>query len=394
MPGKQKHRTLALLTMNFNIFNTLILSGVLQGLIFFVAVISNKKYKSKANTFLALNVLFLSISNLNYYSWDVGLWKKFPLLVYLHIPWALALAPCFYYYVRHSVKPAVRISEKPKHYLIWFMPFITISLIIWGVRVFSILTDNPNIIKNIHYFYLELVNLTAIVVSAVASFRLLNKFRAAKKKMPERYTIRLGWLRKMLLLCCVIVVCWAILIVVDISTDLNNQALFYPLWLSLTLWIYWVGYTGIYQSKLAKDRAEIRHELKTLKIPSNEKTFQENGTKEIEHFNQIIQLLKNNQIYTNPSLGLQDIADTLNISPNYVSRIVNARASESFTDLVNHYRHEMVKQMLQDPKFKSYKIMAIALEAGFNSKSNFYKYFKSIEGVTPTDYRKKLQKSS
>jgi len=377
--------------MNFNIFNTLILSGVLQGLIFFVAVISNKKYKSKANSFLALNVLFLSISNLNYYSWDVGIWKKFPLLVYLHIPWALALAPCFYHYVRHSVKPAIRISEKPKQHFIWFIPFILISLAIWGVRIFSLLTDKPDIIKNIYYFYLELVNLTAIVVSAVASFRLLNKFRAAKKIMPERYIIRLGWLRKMLMLSCVIVVCWIVLIFIDMATDFDNQALFYPLWLFLTLWIYWVGYTGIYQAKLAKDRTEIRQELKTLKIPSNQKAFQKNGTKELEHFNQIIQLLENDQVYTNTSLGLQDIGDELNISPNYVSKIVNAQASMSFTDLVNQYRHEMVKEMLQDTKFKDYKIMAIALEAGFNSKSNFYKYFKSIEGMTPTDYRKKLQ---
>lgn len=178
------------------------------------------------------------------------------------------------------------------------------------------------------------------------------------------------------------------------STDNNSQNLFYPLWLSLTLWIYWVGYTGIYQAKLAKDRTEIRQELKALKIPSKEKVFQKNGTKELEHFNEIIQLLKNDQIYSNPSLGLQDIAEKLTISPNYISTIVNSQAGMSFTDLVNQYRHEMIKEMLQNPHFTNYKIMAIALEAGFNSKSNFYKYFKSVEGVTPTEYRKNQREMS
>lgn len=391
MPVRQKQRTLALPTMNFNIFNTLILSGIIQGLIFFVAVISSRKYKSTANTFLAFNVLFLSISNLNYYALDVWLTLKFQILIFLHVPWALALAPSFYYYVKHSVKP---VSEIPKSSLTLYIPFVIITLGIWGVRIFRLLIDKPNIIKSDFYFGLELLNLAAIVASAIASFKLLNKFQEAKKQMPERYTIKLGWLRKMLVLSCVIIVCWIVLIVIDMATDLNDQALFYPLWLFLTLWIYWVGYTGIYQAKLAKDRAEIRQGIKTLKIPSKERSLQKNGTKEIEHFNQIIQLLKNNQIYTNPSLGLQDIAEKLSISPNYVSKIVNAQANESFTNLVNQYRHEIVKQMLHDPKFKDYKIMAIALEAGFNSKSNFYKYFKSVEGVTPTEYRKKFQKSS
>jgi len=380
--------------MNFNIFNTLILSGVLQGFIFFAAVISNRKYKNKANSYLAFTVLFLSISNLNYYAWDVGLMNKIPGLTLLHIPWALTLAPSFYLYVRHSVEGVLSVPQKAKSSLALYVPFILISICIWGTRLYAFLFDEPEIIKSIFYFYLELVNLTAIVVSALASYRLLNKFRAAKKKMPERFFLKLGWLRKMLILSCAIIVCWVILIILDMATSLDTIALFYPLWLSLTLWIYWVGYTGIYQSKLAQERAEIRQELQKIQLPSNGKTVLKNGAKESKHYNQIIELLKNEQIYTNPSLGLQDIGVRLNLSPNYVSKIVNAQANMSFTDLVNQYRHEMVKEMLQDKHFTHYKIMAIALEAGFNSKSNFYKYFKSVEGVTPTEYRKNLPELS
>lgn len=380
--------------MNFNIFNTLILSGVLQGFIFFIAIISDRKYKSKANSYLAFTVLFLSISNLNYYAWDVGLMKEIPALTFLHIPWALTLAPSFYLYVRNSVVGALSVPQKVKSSLALYVPFILISLCIWGTRFYTFLFNKPEILKSIFYFYLELVNLAAIVVSAVASYRLLNTFRAAKKKMPERFFIKLDWLRKMLILSCAIIVCWVILIILDMATSIDTIALFYPLWLSLTLWIYWVGYTGIYQSKLAQERAEIRQELQKIQLPSNRKTVLKNGAKESEHFNQIIELFKNERIYTNPSLGLQDIGVRLNLSPNYVSKIVNAQANMSFPDLVNQYRHEMVKEMLQDEHFTNYKIMAVALEAGFNSKSNFYKYFKSVEGVTPTEYRKNLPELS
>lgn len=388
--------TLTFLTMNFNIFNTLILSGVLQGLIFFAAVISNKKYQGRANTYLAFTVLFLSISNLNYYAWDVGLMNDFPFLVVLHVPWALTLAPCFYLYVRYSVTPAIPLAKPSKRYGLLFLPFVVLSLSIWGIRLYAYLLDRPTTIKSIHYFYLELVNLTAIISAAVASFRLLNGYRAAKKIMPDRLIMQLDWLRKMLLISCIIIICWVILIIMDMATDINHISLFYPLWLSLTLWIYWVGYTGIYQAKLAQDRAEIRKELRAEK-PSHEpmkKVLQKTGNKEEVHFNQIVHLLENEKMYTNPSLGLQDIGDRLRISPNYVSKIVNTQANMSFTDLVNQYRHEMVKELLQGTKFKNYKIMAIALEAGFNSKSNFYKHFKSVEGMTPTEYLKKLREPS
>lgn len=381
--------------MNFNIFNTLILSGVLQGFIFYAAIVSNTKYKSRANTYLALTVLFLSISNLNYYSLDVGLAKAFPFLMFLHIPWAFTLAPSFYYYVKYSVKPVGPLSEEPKRPLILYVPFLVISFALWGVRLYALLFDRPNPLKPMFYFGLELLNVTVIIISAIASYRLLSRFRKAKKKMPEHYIIKLDWLRNMLMLSSAIIGCWIFIIILDMVIDDNEQNLFYPLWLSLTLWIYWVGYTGIYQARLATDRSAIRKGMKGLRFSSTRpEESKKNGSKEVTYFNQIIHLLENDRVYTNPALGLQDIAETLSISANYISKIVNSQAGIGFTDLVNQYRHDMVKQMLQDPQFSGYKIMAIALEAGFNSKSNFYKYFKSIEGITPTDYRKKLREPS
>jgi AraC-like DNA-binding protein len=47
-------------------------------------------------------------------------------------------------------------------------------------------------------------------------------------------------------------------------------------------------------------------------------------------------------------------------------------------------------ERFSDPKFNNYTILAIALDAGFNSKTTFNSIFKSQTGLTPSEYREKM----
>ena len=58
--------------------------------------------------------------------------------------------------------------------------------------------------------------------------------------------------------------------------------------------------------------------------------------------------------------------------------------------LINEYRLEEVKKSLEDPKHQNYTVLAIAYDAGFNSKSTFNDYFKKSTGMTPSQYKKTL----
>ena len=63
---------------------------------------------------------------------------------------------------------------------------------------------------------------------------------------------------------------------------------------------------------------------------------------------------------------------------------------QNFFDYVNNYRVEEFKKLVNDPAKKDDKLIFLAYDAGFNSKSTFNTAFKKFTGQTPSDYRNSL----
>jgi AraC-like DNA-binding protein len=110
-----------------------------------------------------------------------------------------------------------------------------------------------------------------------------------------------------------------------------------------------------------------------------------------EYEKKLLRLMDEKKPYRNCYLTLQDLADELSISTHNLSQVINKRLGKNFYDFVNGYRVEDVKRRLLDPRFQHLKILALGLEAGFNTKSTFNAFFKKHTGLTPSDYREKHQ---
>jgi AraC-like DNA-binding protein len=91
-----------------------------------------------------------------------------------------------------------------------------------------------------------------------------------------------------------------------------------------------------------------------------------------------------------PELTLTLLASQINIGRNQLSEIINSGTGGNFYDFVNKYRVDEVKQLMVNPKYKDFTILAIAYEAGFPSKSTFNSIFKKFTGLTPSGYRNRL----
>ena len=106
------------------------------------------------------------------------------------------------------------------------------------------------------------------------------------------------------------------------------------------------------------------------------------------YFKELEALMRFKKLYRNPCLNLRSVADMLDISACYLSSMINSILNKSFMDFINAYRIADVKRNLNSNKFAHYTIVSIGLEAGFNSKSAFYKAFKKHTGLTPVQYKK------
>ena len=71
--------------------------------------------------------------------------------------------------------------------------------------------------------------------------------------------------------------------------------------------------------------------------------------------------------------------------------MLNAGRGESFYDAVNSLRLAEVQRRLLTADARRLTVLALALEAGFNSKTTFNRIFKEKTGLTPKEYRKKYQ---
>ena len=107
-----------------------------------------------------------------------------------------------------------------------------------------------------------------------------------------------------------------------------------------------------------------------------------------EYLSRLEKFLQDKKPYLNSELTIHELSTELDISRHHLTQVMNEKLNKNFYTLINEYRMEEVKQRLEDPKYHNYTMLAIAYDAGFNSKSTFNHFFKKSAGMTPSQYKK------
>jgi two-component system response regulator YesN len=89
--------------------------------------------------------------------------------------------------------------------------------------------------------------------------------------------------------------------------------------------------------------------------------------------------------YTTPGLSIKDIADKLNISTAYISRLLKNETGCTFVELLTKIR---INNSVKYLDCVSVKIVDIASKVGYSTQHYYCTAFKKVMGISPSQYRK------
>ncbi len=393
----------------FSIWQILILAAVIQGIILFVFLISNKSSNKKANIFLAFHILFATIDLALEVFYSTPFASKFPYFIGIIDPILYLYGPLLFLYAYFLIYPQ---RDFKWNMILHFIPAILIVLIYIptiyvqdsetkllaeGILL-ETSTDNNPIINFTIRDIIWLISCVYEIIYIITTLFLLKRYRIDIKKIYSFIDkINLRWLRNIAVFMGVITTISLLMGLLVYFEFVNFETSVPIILFSFSILIYIIGYKGLKQPVIfsQKDSIEFQNQQEQLTPVENTEKYIKSklpAEKAEEYLNSLLHIMETKKLYTNENLKLRDIADELSVSTHHLSQVINEKLDQNFFDFINSYRVEAARKMLIDSKYQHLTILGIAFEVGFNSKSSFYNTFKKYFKVSPTQYRNSSSK--
>lgn len=145
---------------------------------------------------------------------------------------------------------------------------------------------------------------------------------------------------------------------------------------------------NVYLSNTFKEMQNLNEAYQTVgKLQQKSEDEDEKRESEKCSVDKILSVIKNRVEDSNFSVS--DIAETLEVSPSYLSRYFKKQTGMGILEYIHQYRITLAKELMM--KNKNIKIKKIAEMTGFYSDVVFIRVFKKNEGLTPGQYKEYLE---
>ncbi len=355
---------------NWKAIAFLLASG--QGLILSTSLIVKGIRKQTFHLFLGLILFTLALELLNAWGMQVLYHERSDAFPFWNLQSYLILPPAMWFFVKLTTTSGFVFRKK---YWIFFLPAILEVLIQFARRTYSQLSQNllPSLLDNSAWFFItEILPIIGMAFVLWYYGRELLLFRRKLNDQSGHLTLNqyigsYGFFIFFLTL----TILWAAGVLLDLPV-------FSVIEIVLMLFIFTLGYIGYLNPNFFTLPI-------LLKAGSPEKTdfIQYDDQKQLER---LMLTFRRDGLYTQPKLSLEEVSEKLNLPVRYVSYVINTHSGSNFNNFVNGFRVEEVIRKLGDPAEQHKTILALALEAGFNSKSTFNQVFKQHTGKSPSDY--------
>ncbi len=307
-----------------------------------------------------------------------------------YLPFLFLNGPVFYFYVKSLIR--IDFNFKWIH-ILHLLPFVFVS-------VYRLITISESVHPSsfyqlqmpLKYLIIYACISLSILIYLVVIFVLLNKH---KKNIKNYFSVKsrrftLDWVSVVMIVFAVSSVFeyWAPLL--PATQILEEDKVFWFNQLNLGMFAFLMLVFGLLQPTI------YMHEAVNLEERSEEsKKYIRSGLnkQQLSKIGESIQLyLETQKPYLNPEYNLEQMAKDLNITRQNLSQTINDEIGKNFYQLINEFRVMEFKKYLNDPKMNHITFLGLAYEAGFNSKSSFYRVFKEITGETPTEFRQHIKR--
>ena len=377
-----------------------------QGILLCIIILSVRGGNRTANNILALYIGITTLGMVRHLmaSTDTSLHG----VVYGVFILVLLQGPVLYFYVKALTDKSFSFQRQSLLHLLCLLPGILIFFQQF-FQLYPVLPITGNLFASRHVVPgLFLINDIIIFAYGVLALRLLELHR---NRLENTFSaigtvISLNWLKWLILFLLAVRLSY---IARDLMVFLGHYPVFggkASIFLLLNAGvIYFIAIGGLRQPLIftssvrkalesvefseqqAGSKAQTRTSAANTQIKYQKSTL--NEKKINKYWSRLETLFEQQQTYMQEDLNLSHLAELLGISSHELSQVINMKSGSNFYELVNRYRINKARELLENPENSQQKLLAIGMEVGYKSQSTFYSQFNRQVGMTPKRYRDK-----
>lgn len=378
------------LVLSFNDIPLILI--IFQSLLFSILLSTTRLGNRRANFLLAGFVLALGLDafdTLIYWSPSIKeVYLQNSVFIFYCFKFSVYLAaPLLFLYVKAVIHADFRFQRADALHLIPLGLFIGFIIALYtslsheelvrGIREFGLLFKSPAFQFHLwirHFLY---------VGYGVASFYALYRY---KEELKDRFSnlenIDMFWLR---LLIGGFLTIWGWVFTAYLLTYFN-----YSMWLGNLIGIsgnlfsfIFVNALVFYSIAKASDGKKAATQVEHPETKTSDK-------QDAQVISQLNNLMREKKLFLDPELTLEQLAEGASMSPRKISGAINRQCKQNFFDYINGFRVERAAEILAVQKMHA-NMLEVLGDAGFNSKSTFYRAFKRVMKMSPSEYCAKLE---
>ena len=274
-------------------------------------------------------------------------------------------------------------------------------VIIWMISLIPFLLMTTEEQKNMVYdkqfisYEMFLPMMIQLCVELFFFIRTLIVLVQHQSKIEQEFSyhlkINLSWLKLLTYMYIVILISNVVGYTLVSSRILNIKVMDDLLMVVRMLLFFYMVYHG-FKQKLVYNTEDFISSPKTknpeisMPKPNNSESSQEMQSEYTETVERLKKIMHDDKLFLKQDLSLGETANKLGIHAHQLSKLLKVQLNKNFFEFVNEYRVDEFKRLAINPVNKHISLLGLAMDAGFNSKATFNRFFKKSTGLTPSEF--------